>query len=115
MGGQIISSVKYADDLVTVERRKALQDMFDKLIEIGRCYGMERYVEERVMRISRQAFPAKIMVEQIQLENVESFKCLGSILKMMVDVLVKLHVGLPCLNCIQKRRGLFLLAHGTSN
>jgi hypothetical protein len=32
------------------------------------------------MRISRQPFPIKIMIEQKQLENVESFKYLGSIL-----------------------------------
>jgi len=32
------------------------------------------------MRISRQPFPVKIMVDQKQLENVESFKYLGSIL-----------------------------------
>jgi hypothetical protein len=34
----------------------------------------------RVMRISRQPFPVKIMIYQKQLENVESFKYLGSIL-----------------------------------
>ena len=33
----------------------------------------------KVMRISRQPFPAKIMIDQKQ-ENVESFKYLGSIL-----------------------------------
>jgi len=32
------------------------------------------------MRISRQLFPVKIMIDQKQLENVESFKYLGSIL-----------------------------------
>ena len=32
------------------------------------------------MRISRQQFPVKIMIDQGQLENVESFKYLGSIL-----------------------------------
>ena len=32
------------------------------------------------MRISRQPFPVKIMIDQKQLENVESFKYLGSIL-----------------------------------
>jgi len=32
------------------------------------------------MRISRQPFPVKIIIDQKQLENVESFKCLGSIL-----------------------------------
>ena len=34
----------------------------------------------KVMRISRQSFPVKIMIDQKQLENVESFKYLGSIL-----------------------------------
>ena len=49
--------------------------MIDKLIEIGRCYGMEMNVEKtKVMRISRQQFPVKIMINQKQLENVESFK-----------------------------------------
>jgi hypothetical protein len=33
-----------------------------------------------VMRISRQPFPVKIMIDQKQLDNVESFKYLGSIL-----------------------------------
>ena len=34
----------------------------------------------KVMRISRQPFPVKIMIDQKQLENVKSFKYLGSIL-----------------------------------
>jgi hypothetical protein len=42
---------------------------------------MEMNVEKtEVKRISRQTFPVKIMINQKQLENVESFKYLGSIL-----------------------------------
>jgi hypothetical protein len=42
---------------------------------------MEMNVKKtKVMRISRQPFPVKIMIDQKQLENVESFKYLGSIL-----------------------------------
>jgi len=53
--------------------------MIDKLIEIGRCYGMEMNGEKtKLMRISRQPFPVKIMIDQKQLENVESFKYLGT-------------------------------------
>ena len=54
IGGQIIHTVKYADDLVVLAKEeKMLQDMIDKLIEIGRCYGMELNVEKtKVMRIS---------------------------------------------------------------
>ena len=55
--------------------------MIDKLIEIGRCYGMEMNVEKtKIIRISRQPSPVTIMIEQKQLENEECFKYLGSIL-----------------------------------
>ena len=43
IGGQIIQTVKYADDLVLMAKEgTVLQGMIDKLIEIGRRYGMER-------------------------------------------------------------------------
>jgi len=55
--------------------------LIDKLIEIGRCCVMEMNVEKtKVMRIPRQPFPVKIMIDQKQLENVESFTYLGSML-----------------------------------
>ena len=42
IGGQIIQTVKYADDLVLIAKEETvLQGMIDKLIEIGSCYGME--------------------------------------------------------------------------
>jgi hypothetical protein len=42
---------------------------------------MEINVEKtKVMRISRHPFPVKTTIDQKQLENVESFKYLGSIL-----------------------------------
>jgi hypothetical protein len=82
IGGKIIHTVKYADELVLLAKEeKVLQDIMDKLIEIGRCYGMEMNVEKtKVLRISRQSSPVKIMINQKQLENVESFKYLGNIL-----------------------------------
>jgi hypothetical protein len=53
--------------------------MVDRLIEIGRRYGMEMNVEKtNVLRISRQPAPLKIMIDQKQLENVEYFNYLGS-------------------------------------
>jgi len=67
--------------VLLAKEEKVLQDMIDKLIEIGRCYGMEMNVgKTKVMRISRQPFPVKIIIDQKQLENVEYFKYLGSIL-----------------------------------
>jgi hypothetical protein len=74
--------VKYADDLVLLAREEnVLQDMVDRLIEIGRRYGMEMNVEKtKVMRSSRQPSPMKIMIDRKQLENVEYFNYLGSII-----------------------------------
>jgi hypothetical protein len=46
IGGQVIRTVKYADDLVLLAREETvLQGMVDRLIEIGRHYGMEMNVE----------------------------------------------------------------------
>jgi len=82
IGEQIIHTVKYADDLeLLAKKEKALQNIIGKLIETGRCYRMEMNVEKtKVMRLSRQPFPVKKLIDQKQLENVESFKYLGSML-----------------------------------
>jgi predicted nucleotidyltransferase len=46
VGGQIISMVRYSDDLVLLAKEETiLQSMIDKLIEVGRGYGMEINVE----------------------------------------------------------------------
>jgi len=79
---QIIHTVEYQDDLVLLAKEAELiQDMTAKVIEIGRRCGKEMNVEKpKVMRISRLTFPVKIMIHQKQLENVESFKNVGSML-----------------------------------
>jgi hypothetical protein len=78
IGGQIIHTVKYTDDLVLLAKdEKVLQDMNDKLFESGRCYGMETNVKEtNIMRISKQPLPVKIIIDQKLLENVDSLNIL---------------------------------------
>jgi hypothetical protein len=73
--------VKYADDLVLlVKEETVLQGMIDRLIQIGRRYGMEINVEEtKVIRISRQSSPIQ-MIDQKQPKNVEYFNYLGSMI-----------------------------------
>jgi len=86
--------VKNADDLVLLAKEeKVLQGMIDKLIEIGRYYGMEMDVKKKVMRISRQPSPVTIMINQKQLQNVECFKYLGSMLTNDGNVRVKFNPG----------------------
>ena len=48
IGEKIIHTVKYAGGLVLLAKEeKVLQDMIDKLIEIGRCCGMEMNMEKK--------------------------------------------------------------------
>jgi hypothetical protein len=55
--------------------------MIGRLIEIGRCCGMDLNVEKtRVMRISRETSPLHSMICQKKLENVEYLKYLGSMI-----------------------------------
>jgi hypothetical protein len=82
VGEQVIRTVKYADDIVLLAKEETvLQGMIDRLIEIGKHYEMEMNVEKtKVMRISRQPSPIKITIDQKQLENVEYFNYLGSMI-----------------------------------
>ena len=80
IGRQIIQTVKYADEFVLIAKEETvLQGVIDKLIETGRYNGMEMNVEKtKVTRISRQPSAVTITIDQKHLENVKSFKYLGS-------------------------------------
>jgi len=71
IGGHVIRSVKYTDDLVVVPKEATvLQGMTDRLIEVGRC-GMEINMEKsKLIAISRQPSPVPAMIDQKQPENV---------------------------------------------
>ena len=76
----LIFCIKLWGTLIAKEEA-VLQGMIDKLIEIGSCYGIEMNVEKtKVVRISIQPSPVTIMIDQKQLENVECFKYLVSML-----------------------------------
>ena len=62
----------------------------------------------KVMRISRQPFPLKTVIDQKQLENVESFKYLGRILtndgRCMCEIKSRIAMAKAAFN---KKRDLF--------
>ena len=107
--------MKYTDDLVLMAKEEAvLQGMIDKIIEIGRYYGMEMNMKKtKVMRISRQPSPVTSMIDKKQLENGECFKYLGSILTNDGRLRVKLNPGLPWQKLRSTRRRLSLPANWT--
>jgi hypothetical protein len=79
VGGQVISTVRYADDLVLVVKEQTiLQNMTDKLTEVGRGYGMEINVE-KTKTISRHPTP-QIKIDKKPVGNVEELNYLGSMI-----------------------------------
>jgi hypothetical protein len=70
--------------------------MIGRLIGTGRGYGMEMNVEKtKAMWISRQPSPIKIMIDQKQLETVEHFNYLSSMITNGAGVHLKLSPRLP--------------------
>jgi hypothetical protein len=82
VGEQIIRTVRYADDLVQLAKEETIiQRMIDKLIEVGRRYGMEINVEKtKAMRISRQPTTLQIKIDKNPVENVEESNYLGNMI-----------------------------------
>jgi hypothetical protein len=80
--GQVICSLKYADNLVLLAKKETMQQVTaDRLTEIGICYGMEMNVEKmKVMRSSRQPSPVHMLTNQKQLKNVEYLKYLANMI-----------------------------------
>jgi hypothetical protein len=75
IGGQVIRTVKYADDLVLPTKEEGvLHSMINRLIEIGRCFGMETNEEKtKVRRVSLQPSQIQSTTDRKQQENVEYF------------------------------------------
>ena len=67
--------------MLLVKEEKVLQSMIDRLTEIRIWYEMEMRLEKsKVMRISRQPSLVQIMIDEEQMENVEYFKHLCSLM-----------------------------------
>jgi len=80
VGGQIIKTVKYADDLALMAHNEdELQIMVDSLVNTGKKYGMEiNSAKSKVMMVSKGSKVLKIVVDGRPLEQIDSFKYLGS-------------------------------------
>jgi hypothetical protein len=77
---------------------------------------MEMNVEKtKVMRISRQPLPVKFMIDQKQLENVESLKYLGSMLTNDGRCTCDIKSRIAMAKAEFSKKSLFLLAKWTWN
>ena len=66
VGGQVILTVKYANDFVLMAKEETtMVCMTDTMNEIGRCYGREKDVKKtKLMRILRQPSQASVITDQ---------------------------------------------------
>jgi hypothetical protein len=81
VGGQIISTVRYADDVLLAKEETILQNMIDKQLEVGRGYCTEINVEKTsTMRISMQPTTLQIKIDKKLVENVGKFNYVGSMI-----------------------------------
>jgi hypothetical protein len=82
IGGQIIHTVKYADDIVLLAKEETvLQDVIDKLIQNWKMLGNGNECGKNKSNENfNKTIPSRNYDRQKQLENVKSFKYLGSML-----------------------------------
>jgi hypothetical protein len=75
---------------------------------------MEMNVEiTKVMRISKKPSPGQVMTDDKQLENVENFNYLGSMIINVEGLHVKVNLGMPCHKQHSIRRRIFSSANCT--
>jgi hypothetical protein len=68
--------------LLLAKEETVLQTIIDKLIEVGRGYGMEINVAKtETMRILRHPTPLQIKIDKKPVENVKEFNYLGSMIR----------------------------------
>ena len=73
-GGQIIQTLKYADELVLMAKEETvLQGMTEKLIETGRYYGVDMNVEKKNIENFKTTNPSNNYDRPKQLENMKCF------------------------------------------
>jgi hypothetical protein len=80
----------------------------DRLFEVRRFYGMEmNVVKTKVTRVSRQQSPVHIMMDQKQLDDVEYFNFVGSILTNDARCTREMNSSIAMAKAIFKKKTLF--------
>ena len=83
IGGERMKTIKYADDqAVLAETEEELQRMMENIARVGEEFGMNLNVSKtKVMRISREEGHVSISLKGKDIEEVKTFKYLGSLIK----------------------------------
>jgi hypothetical protein len=72
-------------DAARSTKHKSTTGNYYRLAEVRRCYAIDvNVLKTKVIGMSRLPFPIKIMIHQKQLENVEYFNYMGSLIKQVM-------------------------------
>ena len=110
VGGKLLKDIRFADDQAMVaESVKELQEIMDKLVEVGRKYDMKINVKKtKTMRISRRGGSVvNIVIDGKNVEQVKKFIYLGAMITEdgRCDVEIKTRIGMAK-DAFNKRREL---------
>ena len=108
VGGKLLRDIRFADDqAVVADSEKGLQEIMDKLVEVGRKYDMEINVKKtKTMRMSkRDGSVVNIVIEGRNVEQVKKFRYLGAMITEdgRCDVEIKTRIGMAK-DAFNKRR-----------
>ena len=108
VGGKLLRDIRFADDqAVVADSEKGLQEIMDKLVEVGRKYDMEINVKKtKTMRMSkRDGSVVNIVIEGKNVEQVKKFRYFGAMITEdgRCDVEIKTRIGMAK-DAFNKRR-----------
>ena len=119
ISGRIINNLRYADDIILIAKSpNDLQQLLDKVDEVSRKFGLEISTRKtKVMVVAKERIMMHIYCNGELLEQVNSFRYLGSIITesgdCSKDIKMRLGIGrsaIKSLECIWKDRSLSITA-----
>ena len=84
VGGKLLKDIRFADDQAMVtDPEKGLQEIMDKLVEVGRKYDMKINVKKtKTMKMSRRdGSVVNIVIEGKNVEQVKKFRYFGAMIR----------------------------------
>ena len=86
IGGRMITNLRYADDIILLATSETeLQELVDRLDRVSRKYSLHINVDETKVMAS-DGIACRILIQNEQLEQVDTFPYLGSLITEMVSV-----------------------------
>ena len=105
----LLNKVRFADYSAITTKTQELQNMVNRLVDTGRKYGMEINIDKsQVMRVSRSNESLQIKVSNSELNEIDCFKNLRSVLTRgsYCTREIKMRIAMPKKHLTEKHHSL---------